>query len=312
MKRAALVVGLLALLPISVVAQSATNTQSFTAAGTDASPTYVGGYNTCSLQVSGTWTGFIVTPKASSDNGQTYPQTITTIGGGSITANGNYSGTIAGRANTTFEYVVSGASPTGTITITKACNVQLSSVSLSAGSTSAPQYTRLQDGSSTNLAAISAAGAVSIQTSSATVTLNPTVTASSAYSSGNEVGPLLSFSSAFRAANSGVLESIAISVKSTQSNAYKLYVFSANPSNSTWSDKTTPAINAADKGLLLGVYSLANYDNGMGTSTVYNLDGIGKQITSSSTTLYAVLVTTSAVTFASTSDVFVSVGVLQD
>ena len=44
MKRAALFVGLLALLPISVVAQSVTNTQSFTAAGTDGTAFFFNGY----------------------------------------------------------------------------------------------------------------------------------------------------------------------------------------------------------------------------------------------------------------------------
>jgi hypothetical protein len=147
---------------------------------------------------------------------------------------------------------------------------------------------------------------------SSSITANPTVTSGSAYAIGNIVGGLLALANAFGPACSGIIQSASVVLKSTQTVALKLYVFSANPSNSTWNDKSAPAINAADVSKLAGVYGLTAYDSGAGTCTLYNLDSIGKQITSASTTLYAVLVTTAAITFASTSDVFVSVGVLQD
>jgi len=146
----------------------------------------------------------------------------------------------------------------------------------------------------------------------ASVQVTPTV-AAAAYAAGNEVGGLLTFANAFRSASSGIIQSVVITCKSIQTAiGMKLYLFKANPSNTTWTDKTTPAINAADITNLIGVYSLANGDSGLGTVTVWNLPGIGQGVVGSTTSLYGVLVTTGAPTFASTSDITVTVSVLQD
>ncbi len=138
--------------------------------------------------------------------------------------------------------------------------------------------------------------------------LNPTVTSGSAYSANNEVGALLSFTLPGNFLT-GTLQGVQINVKSTQSNAYKLYLFTSNPSNSTWSDKTSPAINAADTLKPLGPFNIASYDNGLGTSTVYNVGGVATPYSSATLTLYGVLVTTAAVTYTSTSDVQICIGV---
>ena len=171
-------------------------------------------------------------------------------------------------------------------------------------------------GGATNFAAVNSSGQMStaIYSRSVNVKLNPTVTASSAYTAGYVVGGLLSFTSAFGAANSGLLESIVISLKSVQTCGFKLYLFTDNPSGSTTTDKAALSVAAADITKQAGVYTLASTiaDSGGGTSTVYNLDAIGKVIVSASTTLYAVLVTTATPTFAATSDVFVTVGIIQD
>jgi len=136
-----------------------------------------------------------------------------------------------------------------------------------------------------------------------------TVTSGSAYSSGNEVGQLITLTLP-TGYLSGILEGIQVNVKSSQSNAYKLYLFTANPSNSTWSDKTTPAANVADRFLAIGPFNVAVYDNGLGTGTYYTLSGIASPFVSATSTLYAVLVTTAAVTFTSTTDVQISLGIL--
>jgi hypothetical protein len=152
-------------------------------------------------------------------------------------------------------------------------------------------------------------GAVTAHTVSARITLNPTIS-TSAYVAGNNVGGLLTFTSAFGAATTGVLQSISIAIKSTQSAGFKLYTFASAPTAPT--DHATYAISAADAANILGVYTLPAGDSGLGAnSTIYSLDGIGAQIDSSSTSLYAILVTTGTPTFAALA-LFVSVGVLQD
>lgn len=146
----------------------------------------------------------------------------------------------------------------------------------------------------------------------ASVTVTPTVTASSAYTAGNEVGGLLAFANAVGTALGGIVQSITVTSKSVQTTAFKLYLFSANPTNSTWTDKAAPAINAADLPSLLGVYTIGAADSGLGTMTVWNLDGVSKSFRSSTTSLYGVLVAIGTPTFASTSDVSVTVSALKD
>jgi len=144
------------------------------------------------------------------------------------------------------------------------------------------------------------------------VAVTPTVTASSAYVSGNEAGGLMTFSSVFDSANSGILQSIRIRCKTVQSTGFKLYLFTANPSNSTWTDKTNPAIAAADIPAVVGPFSLTAPDSGLGTETTWEMDAIGAAIVSGSTGLYGVLVCTATPTFGSTSDVSVEITVLKD
>ena len=125
----------------------------------------------------------------------------------------------------------------------------------------------------------------------------------------------MTFSSATRSpAFSGVLQSIHITSKAVQTGSVKMYIFTSNPTNSTWTDNTTPSINASDIPFLVGEYTLGATDSGLGTNTIYTLDGIAKsfQIPSSNTTLYGIMVTPGAVTPASTSDYTVNLTVIQD
>ena len=145
----------------------------------------------------------------------------------------------------------------------------------------------------------------------ATVDVALTVTAA-AYATGQIVGGLITFSNALLTAGTGILQSIVIKCKSIQTTGFKLYLFKSNPTNSTWTDKTTPAINVADIPFLTAVRTLASPDSSLGTHTLYVDDGIGKVLTPGSTTMYGILFATGAPTFASTSDVTVSIGILQD
>jgi hypothetical protein len=95
--------------------------QTFTAAGTDASPQQSSNCNTGTLQVSGTGTWTIV-PIGSNDNGLTY-KTITTMNSGSITSAGTFSGAVAGFAASYFSFNVTAVS--GSVTIVKSCTSQV-------------------------------------------------------------------------------------------------------------------------------------------------------------------------------------------
>jgi len=139
-----------------------------------------------------------------------------------------------------------------------------------------------------------------------------TVTSGSAYASGNVVGGKLTFASVFDSSNSGVLQSIRVRCKSVQSTGLKLYLFTADPSNSTWTDKGAPAINAADIPGLVGPFTLGSGDSGLGTETTWELDGIGASIVSATSGLFGILVCTGTPTFASAGDLAVELTTMKD
>lgn len=167
----------------------------------------------------------------------------------------------------------------------------------------------------TTLAAVVTAlgGPLAVATSTAVVSATPTVTASSAYAAGNVVGGKLTFASAVGAAGGGVIQSARIACKTVQAGALKLYIFSQDPSNSTWTDKSAAAINAADIPFLIDILTFSIADSGLGTHTIYPLDGIGKSfVCTSGSSLFGVLVTSGTPTFGSTSDITVSLNILKD
>ena len=143
------------------------------------------------------------------------------------------------------------------------------------------------------------------------VTVSPVITAG-AYTTGNLVGPLMTFANALGVLQSGVLQSIRVASKTVQSAALTLHVFDTNPTNTTWTDKTAPGINVADIPYLVGSYPLGGASSPLGTHTIWNLDGIGKGINAASTSLYGILTVTGTPTFGSTSDISVSINCLKD
>ena len=138
-----------------------------------------------------------------------------------------------------------------------------------------------------------------------TVTAVPVVTASAAYTVGNEVGQVLTFSNIFGSLGSGIVQSAVLRMKSVQTSEFDLYLFNANPSHSSFADKTAPAINSADIPALIGKLSFTSAVSALGTHTIYNLDGLGKAIAlgAGNTTLFGILVTTGTPTFTATSDI---------
>jgi hypothetical protein len=147
----------------------------------------------------------------------------------------------------------------------------------------------------------------------AQVAETPTVTAGT-YAANKVIGGIMTFSNVLPATSpyGGVLESITVKFKaSVQTVAFNVAVFTASPSG-TFTDGQTAAIATTDSALLLGIYQLSLNNSSLGTHTIYNLDGIAKAIDGSSANLYIVVVpTATTAALASTSDMIVSLGILQ-
>ena len=146
---------------------------------------------------------------------------------------------------------------------------------------------------------------------SASVT--PTVSAA-AYSAGNVVGSLLTFTEIERdTLTGGLIQSVTATFASGVVPTLDVIFFSATPSNSTFTDKAALAVNALDLSLVIGVAHLTD-PTLLGASSpsvvqAQNLGIVSGALTNG--TLYAVVVTRSAVTLGSTSDMILSVRVVQ-
>lgn len=145
------------------------------------------------------------------------------------------------------------------------------------------------------------------------VTVTPPVTATNAYGVNYVVGGLLTFSNAFTTAGSGIIQTVTVTIAKVETVAFTLYLFNANPSNTTWTDAAVAAINAADVAKVRPPIVLTNASQ-LGTHTVSYAAGIGEAMNVGSTTLYGVLIVSGALTnqFGSTSGVTVTVTILQD
>lgn len=146
-----------------------------------------------------------------------------------------------------------------------------------------------------------------------TVTVAQTVTAASAYASGNAVGGLITFAAAARvAAGSGLIQSIVVNSKSLQSTQMDLVVFSANPTGSTCTDKNAVAVAAADFDKVLGVAHITDW-TALGTPSAGQAQNLAMPFAlSAGTTLYGCLVTRSTPTFTATTDISVSLRVIRN
>lgn len=143
----------------------------------------------------------------------------------------------------------------------------------------------------------------------------PPLTQSSAYTAGNLVGGLITLLKTMvtsRHPGAGVLQSISLNFKDAQTAEFDVYGFRANPSSSTWTDKATPSINAADVFKVRPPIKLTTAASGLGTHTSYGTDAVARAALNGSTTDYFAIVTTGTPTFASTTDAQFCAAYLQD
>jgi hypothetical protein len=139
------------------------------------------------------------------------------------------------------------------------------------------------------------------------VAVAPTVTAG-AYSAGDIMGGLMTFTVAANAGETVIIDSVQITLKAAVAPSLTLVLFNASPSSTTTTDNAAYSLNAADAFKLrcaLPINSLGGFmvDHGTPNSfhlgnleLVINPDGDGKDI-------YGLLIDNTGVTLSSTSDV---------
>lgn len=149
------------------------------------------------------------------------------------------------------------------------------------------------------------------QTQGVTTTYVRTVTPvinTSAYAAGDCVGGLQTIANAVRTGGpgSGLIENFTVLDATGANAAIDIVFFSANPTNSTFTNNAACAVNAADLGKIVGYMSATQCRN-VGTPGVCQQAGppLGFNLGINNSTIYAVMIAVGTPTYA-------SIGVLQD
>jgi hypothetical protein len=143
----------------------------------------------------------------------------------------------------------------------------------------------------------------------------PTVTVTAgAYTSGQVVGGLITITNAFRVSGgSGVIQSVNVTVKTSLTAPYDIFFFDSNPSNGTYTDNATFALNTTDAGFICGIVHCNDLVSG-GTPQILQATNIAIPCSngSSNASLYAIIVIRGGQTYASTSAVGLNVLIAQN
>lgn len=140
-------------------------------------------------------------------------------------------------------------------------------------------------------------------------TIQQTVTASSAYSAGNAVGgkfTLPDIGAGLSPSYACAITDVVLLDKAAQAAAYDLLFFDADLVG-TVADKTAFAVHASDLPKSLGHLSLSGMVNLGSNGGIITLSNIYKRLVLPTRNIYGVLVTRSAPTFASTSDILLRI-----
>ncbi len=147
---------------------------------------------------------------------------------------------------------------------------------------------------------------------SVNLTNTPTVTAG-AYTTGMVAGGKQSLAGAVRASGgSGIIQSVSVTKKTALTAPYDVYFFHTDPTNSTFTDNSTLALNVADIPFLIGVAHCTDLvSNGTPQTLQANNVGLPFKL-ATGTSIFAVAVIRGAETLASTSAIVLNVAILQD
>jgi hypothetical protein len=141
---------------------------------------------------------------------------------------------------------------------------------------------------------------------------NPTLSTTTAYTSGQIIGGILTFTSILPSiGQNGIIQSITAKfATSANTSSLSVAIFKASPSNGTYADHTSGTWNSADMANLLGIYLLPTPNNKLGSMTIYNVDGVGKAFVGATTSLYALVIAGATTSVATTSDFTLELAVL--
>ncbi len=140
----------------------------------------------------------------------------------------------------------------------------------------------------------------------------PAVT-TSAYSAGQAMGGLLQWTGLTRGSGkSGILQMVVITCKTVQTTPLDLLFFHTNPSSTTVTDHGTFSLNAADYDKISGVVHITDWTS-LGTSCIGQSLNLALPFRTDPTVvdLYGVLIARGALTLGSTTDLRVTVKVVQ-
>lgn len=153
-----------------------------------------------------------------------------------------------------------------------------------------------------------------------------TVTSASAYASGNAVGGLMTIAGAARVSGSlgaagtgGILTGLMMNSKSLQTTQVDVFLFDANPTTSTCTDKTAFSLATADFDKVIGVVTIpgtaANgagwYAGTVGSTGVATYYPVTYDL-ASSTSMFACAVTRGTPTYTATTDVSFKFNILRN
>jgi hypothetical protein len=146
------------------------------------------------------------------------------------------------------------------------------------------------------------------------LTATPTVSASPAYSTGDNVGGKITLTEVARAAmGSGLIQSVVITSKSLQTATFDVIFFNSDPSGSTFTDNAAQALVDADLSKVIGVAQCTTVV-ALSAESIHQASGLALPfaLTGGATTIYAAIVVRGTPTLGSTSDIHLSVRILQD
>lgn len=152
---------------------------------------------------------------------------------------------------------------------------------------------------------------LTVQTYVAKLTPTVTVTSGAAYTAGNSVGGKLTLAACKTSESPGLIQSVVLTFKATQTDAYRVVFFDADPTGTTITDKTAFSVASADLPKVIGVALCDEIFQTGSTSVIQAIDLALPFTVASGSNIYAAIYTTGTPTFSSTSDVSLAVRVVQ-
>jgi hypothetical protein len=146
-----------------------------------------------------------------------------------------------------------------------------------------------------------------------TVIKDASVVTAAAYTAGNAVGAKRTLANAVKTAGTGILQSITLLDRANQKAGMTVFIFDADPTNATITDKTAFVFSTDDLKVIAQISIAAGDYVTTNSKAIAQLSGLSIPVKAASgTSLFCAIVTTGTPTFAATTDVQLEVGILQD